>query len=118
MLVMYLGQVIESGPVETLLDDPLHPYLQALLAALPPLDPRKAKEAKPLPLRSLDMPDATNPPTGCSFHPRCPYAQARCQTEQPELRELKGQQVACHFAENLEPTSCSGHEPTDHQKKR
>ena len=101
MLVMYLGQVIESGPVELLLDHPLHPYLQALLAALPPLDPRKARESRPLPLRSLDMPDPTNPPGGCSFHPRCPYARPRCSQEMPRLRELEGQQVACHFAEEL-----------------
>lgn len=104
MLVMYLGQVIESGPVETLLDDPLHPYLQALLAALPPLDPSEAKKNAPLPLRSLDMPDATKPPSGCSFHPRCPYARARCSQVTPELRELRGQLVACHFAENLQAT--------------
>lgn len=101
MLVMYLGQVIESGPVEHLLDQPLHPYLQALLAALPPLDPRKAKQAGPLPLRSLDMPDATAPPSGCSFHPRCPYAQARCSAEEPALRESSGHLVACHFAEEI-----------------
>jgi len=101
MLVMYLGQVIETGPVEELLDNPLHPYLQALLAALPPLDPRRAREARPLPLRSLDMPDATNPPGGCSFHPRCPYAQARCAQESPSLREFGGQLVACHFTGEL-----------------
>jgi peptide/nickel transport system ATP-binding protein len=101
MLVMYLGQVIESGPVEQLLDLPLHPYLQALLAALPPLDPRRAKQARPLPLRSLDMPDATAPPSGCSFHPRCPYARERCSREEPVLREVQGHQVACHFAEEI-----------------
>ena len=101
MLVMYLGQVIETGPVEQLLDTPLHPYLQALLAALPPLDPRRAKEARPLPLRSLDMPDATAPPSGCAFHPRCPYARDRCSREEPKLREVSGHQVACHFAESL-----------------
>jgi peptide/nickel transport system ATP-binding protein len=102
MLVMYLGQVIEQGPVEQLMDGPLHPYLQALLAALPPLDPRRAKLAQPLPLRSLDMPDATAPPSGCSFHPRCPYARARCSAEEPKLRRVKGHAVACHFAEELE----------------
>lgn len=101
MLVMYLGQVIETGPVEELLDNPLHPYLQALLAALPPLDPRRARESKPLPLRSLDMPDPTQPPSGCSFHPRCPYARERCSQEAPVLRELQGQQIACHFAGEL-----------------
>lgn len=103
MLVMYLGQVIETGPVEQLLDHPRHPYLQALLAALPPLDPRKARESQPLPLRSLDMPDATAPPSGCSFHPRCPYARERCSREEPVLREVGGQRVACHFAEELTP---------------
>jgi len=101
MLVMYLGQVIESGPVELLLDNPLHPYLQALLAALPPLDPRRAREVRPLPLRSLDMPDPTQPPSGCSFHPRCPYARDRCAEEAPQLREVQGQQVSCHFAGEL-----------------
>lgn len=101
MLVMYLGQVIESGPVEELLDHPLHPYLQALLSALPPLDPRRARHRQPLPLRSLDMPDATAPPSGCSFHPRCPYARERCSAEEPGLRSVRGQQVACHFAEDL-----------------
>ncbi|MBS2035792.1 ATP-binding cassette domain-containing protein [bacterium] len=110
MLVMYVGQVIQSGPVEKLLDNPLHPYLQALLAALPPLDPRRAREQKPLPLRSLDMPDATNPPSGCSFHPRCPYARQRCSQERPQLRQLQGQEVACHFAEQLteQPASSEG----------
>ena len=101
MLVMYLGQVIEQGPVEELLDGPRHPYLQALLAALPPLDPRQAREAGPLPLRSLDLPDPTAPPSGCSFHPRCPYARSRCSQEEPALREVGGHQVACHFAEDL-----------------
>lgn len=105
MLVMYLGQVIESGPVEDLLDHPLHPYLQALLAALPPLDPRRAREARPLPLRSLDMPDATSPPAGCSFHPRCPYAKERCSAEEPKLRGVAGHQVACHFAESIGQSS-------------
>lgn len=102
MLVMYLGQVIESGPVEQMLDTPLHPYLQALLAALPPLDPRRAKQSKPLPLRSLDMPDATAPPSGCSFHPRCPYALGRCSTEEPKLREVMGHSVACHLVEEVQ----------------
>lgn len=104
MVVMYLGRVVETGPLQSLLDRPLHPYLQALLAALPPLDPLKAKKAASLPLRSLDMPDATKPPSGCSFHPRCPYAQKRCQQEQPELRPLQGRSVACHFAEALGPS--------------
>mgnify|MGYP000997326055 CR=1 FL=1 len=101
MLVMYLGQIIESGPVEQLLDLPLHPYLQALLAALPPLEPARAKQASPLPLRSLDLPDPAAPPSGCSFHPRCPYARPLCSQQEPLLQEVRGHQVACHFAGQL-----------------
>ena len=92
MLVMYLGRVVEQGEVGAVLDHPRHPYLKALLAALPPLDPRLAKQAAPLPLTSLDMPDPTNPPSGCSFHPRCPYCQEVCRTTRPVLDG-----VACHF---------------------
>ena len=101
MVVMYLGQVIEMGPVEELLDRPLHPYLQALLAALPALDPRQAREARPLPLRSLDLPNPASPPGGCSFHPRCPYARPLCSQQEPQLAEVEGHAVACHFALDL-----------------
>lgn len=87
MLVMYLGRVVEEGPVDQVLDHPRHPYLQALLAALP------GAEKKPLPLRSLDMPDPRDPPAGCAFHPRCPRFQSRCQTETPALEAG----VACFF---------------------
>ncbi len=99
MLVMYLGKIIETGSGDDLMDKPLHPYLQALLAALPKLD---RSQNQSLPLRSLDMPDATKPPSGCSFHPRCPYAQGRCSQEEPLLREVLGHSVACHFAEALQ----------------
>jgi peptide/nickel transport system ATP-binding protein len=99
MIVMYLGQIVEQGIAAEVLDRPSHPYLQALLAALPPLDPREARTAKPLPLRSLDMPDPSAPPTGCSFHDRCPYATQRCSAEEPLLREIfPGHRVACHYA--------------------
>lgn len=87
MLVMYLGRVVEQGPVADVLDHPRHPYLHALLAALP------GRERRPLPLRSLDMPDPRNPPGGCAFHPRCPRAQDRCASESPELENG----VACWF---------------------
>lgn len=99
MLTMYLGAVVESGPVEALLDQPLHPYLQALLAALPPTDPRRAKEAAPLPLKSLDMPDPANPPPGCAFNPRCPRATEICQRQVPLLEpKLADHAAACHHA--------------------
>ena len=68
-----------------MIDHPRHPYLQALLAALPPLDPREARAKVVLPLKSLDMPDPTDPPPGCAFHPRCPYAEAICERETPKL---------------------------------
>ena len=100
LLVMYLGRVVEQGEVGMVLDNPRHPYLRALLAALPPLDPLEAKQAVPLPLTSLDMPDPSNPPPGCSFNPRCPLCQAICQTEQPLLEEhFSGHRVACHYPE-------------------
>lgn len=95
MMVMYLGRVVERGEVGALLDNPRHPYLQALLAALPPPDPLQARRAKPLPLKSLDMPDPTNPPTGCAFHPRCPLAVDRCSEGGPPPL-VDG--VACHLA--------------------
>jgi len=95
MLVMYLGRVVERGEVGALLDRPRHPYLKALLAALPPPDPLQARNAGPLPLKSVDLPDPTRPPSGCPFHPRCPIAQERCaQGDPPPLVEG----VACHLA--------------------
>jgi oligopeptide/dipeptide ABC transporter ATP-binding protein len=73
--------------VDEVLDDPRHPYLKALLAALP------SPEKRPLPLTSLDMADPRNPPPGCAFHPRCPHRQARCEMERPPLEGG----VACFF---------------------
>lgn len=86
MLVMYLGRVVQEGPAAEVLDNPRHPYLQALLAALP------GPTRKPLPLTSLDMPDPRQPPPGCAFHPRCPYADELCQRKTPPLEGG----VACH----------------------
>ena len=97
--VMYPGKVVETGNLNTVLSNPRHPYLQALLAAVPIPDPRVARNMKELPLRSLDMPDPTNPPPGCRFHPRCPYAQERCAQEEPPLAAVDGEMVACHYVE-------------------
>ncbi len=100
--VMYLGQMVEVGDLQDVLHRPRHPYLQALLSAVPVPDPRRARKAKPLPLRSLDLPDPTQPPSGCRFHPRCPYAEAVCSAENPPLRSLGGQhRVACHIVEKV-----------------
>ncbi len=94
--VMYLGRIVECGPRDRLYDDPRHPYTQALLAAVPVPDPARARQR--LPLRG-DVPSAADIPPGCCFHPRCPYAVDRCRTDQPELRDVAGRQVACHLAE-------------------
>jgi len=99
--VMYLGQLVETGKLGQVLEKPRHPYLQALLSAVPVLDPRKAREKRPLPLRSLELPDPTNPPSGCRFHPRCPYAEEICAQEIPALRPLDGRFIACHLAERI-----------------
>ncbi len=95
VLVMYLGQVVEIGPVEKIYEDPKHPYTQALLACRLSMDPDERVEAAPL---AGDPPNPVNPPSGCRFHTRCPYAVDRCKTEEPVLREAAtGHQVACHL---------------------
>lgn len=99
--VMYPGKVVETGNLNTVLARPRHPYLQALLAAVPIPDPRVARAMKDLPLKSLDMPDPTNPPPGCRFHPRCLYAQDACSEQEPCLTALDGEMVACHYAETV-----------------
>jgi len=99
--VMYLGQLVEMGKLGEVIGKPRHPYLQALLSAIPVPDPKKAREKRPLPLRSLELPDPTKPPSGCRFHPRCPYAEEVCAQEIPILRPLDGRLVACHLAEGI-----------------
>ena len=99
--VMYLGQMVETGKLGEVLQKPCHPYLQALLAAVPVPDPKKARGKRPLPLRSLEFPDPTKPPSGCRFHPRCPYAEDICTQEMPALRPLDGRLIACHLAEKI-----------------
>ncbi|WP_222120677.1 ABC transporter ATP-binding protein [Paenibacillus sp. Y412MC10] len=99
MAVMYLGRVMELGGVNDVLSHPKHPYLQALLSAVPTPDPEIAKVMAELPLRSLEMPNAAKPPSGCRFHPRCPMATDRCSSEEPQLRLVGSEQTACHYAE-------------------
>jgi peptide/nickel transport system ATP-binding protein len=97
--VMYVGKVVELAPKEALFHDPLHPYTEALLSAVPIADPERPSRRIILP---GEVPDAVNPPSGCAFHPRCRYAQAICQTETPALQEVKpGHWAACHFADEL-----------------
>ena len=80
---------------------PRHPYTEALLTAVPEPDPRVARAAARIVLRG-EIADPAKAPPGCSFHPRCRYAEERCRTEVPALREVGGRSVACHFAEQLD----------------
>jgi peptide/nickel transport system ATP-binding protein len=98
--VMYVGKIAELAETSELFDHPLHPYTEALLSAIPKPDPRKKSERIIL---EGDVPNPANPPTGCYFHPRCTYAQDRCRTETPELREIRPDHFAsCHFAGELD----------------
>ena len=94
--VMYLGKIIERADPRELLENPLHPYTQALIEAVPEPDPRnRFKERRTL---RGEPPSPINPPTGCRFHPRCPYAKEICRREEPKLLEVKvGHLVACHL---------------------
>ncbi len=101
--VMYLGRVVETAKSDEMYKKPMHPYTQALISAIPEPDPSMEKEKQVL---EGDVPSPINPPSGCHFHPRCPYAQPRCQEEDPALRELEdGHSAACHFAGKLKPRS-------------
>jgi oligopeptide transport system ATP-binding protein len=97
--VMYLGRIFEYAPVDQLFDRPLNPYTHALLSAVPVPDPERHTQRIILP---GDVPSPVNPPSGCRFHPRCPYAADICKTDDPPLRELGDDHlVACHFAEKF-----------------
>lgn len=100
VIVMYVGKIVEVATTENLFTDVQHPYTEALLASAPTPDPRARRDRKPL---MGEVADPSNPPSGCYFHPRCPYAQDRCKTEEPMLRETKPNHWAsCHFAEEIE----------------
>jgi peptide/nickel transport system ATP-binding protein len=93
--VMYLGRIVELGTRDALFADPQHPYTEALLQSAPLPDPR-AKRARSI--LEGEVPSPLSPPSGCAFHPRCPYAMARCRQEDPALRSTAdGRLVACHL---------------------
>jgi oligopeptide/dipeptide ABC transporter ATP-binding protein len=94
--VMYLGKLVEIGPSQGILNNPLHPYTQALLKAIPRPVPRRKREKRAI---RGEIPSPINPPSGCRFHPRCPIAVERCKHEVPPLRELGPEHwAACHLA--------------------
>jgi oligopeptide/dipeptide ABC transporter ATP-binding protein len=96
--VMYLGRVVEIGPWQLVLDQPLHPYTNALREAIPVPDPGPLGARPHTPLAG-EVPNNANPPSGCPFHPRCPLAEDICLMVRPELLEMRpGQQAACHVA--------------------
>ncbi|HEJ1052863.1 TPA: ABC transporter ATP-binding protein [Pseudomonas putida] len=98
VLVMYLGRPAEMGPKEDIYNKPLHPYTQALLSATPAIHPDPLKPK----IRIVgELPNPLNPPDGCAFHKRCPYATERCAKEVPALRQVSTRQVACHYAEQF-----------------
>jgi len=93
--VMYLGRIVELAPKERIFSRPLHPYTEALMAAAPIADPRARRERLVL---EGDVPSPMNPPAGCHFHTRCPYAIAKCETDDPPLLSVApGHVVACHL---------------------
>ncbi len=95
--VMYLGRIVEIARKETIFDEPLHPYSEALITAAPVPNPR-FKRARLL--IEGDVPSPMNPPSGCRFHTRCPFVGPRCRSEDPQLREVTpGHFVACHLRE-------------------
>jgi peptide/nickel transport system ATP-binding protein len=103
VVVMYLGKICEVGTPDALYKQPSHPYTAALLAAIPIPDPNQRPEDRPH--LGGEIPSPVAPPSGCRFRTRCPKAQERCASEEPEIREIsEGQYVACHFPLNAGET--------------
>ena len=108
VLVMYLGRVAEIGPIEAIFERPLHPYTRALLASRPSMDPAQRIEEPPI---TGDPPNPIDPPSGCRFHTRCPFAEEVCTTTDPKLGNWQGPQshvAACHMHDPLSGHSRAG----------
>jgi peptide/nickel transport system ATP-binding protein len=94
VMVMYLGKIVEIGPVDAIYGDPQHPYTRALLSARPSMDPRKRTKEAPI---QGDPPNPIDPPSGCRFRTRCPFAEDVCARAEPLLTDTGAQEVACHM---------------------
>lgn len=106
--VMYLGKLVEVASKHELFSEPLHPYSQALMSAIPVTDPDKAKDKKRIILTG-DVPSPANPPSGCPFHTRCPYAMEVCKSVVPPLKATEtGRKVACHLVHPPEDVAAPG----------
>jgi peptide/nickel transport system ATP-binding protein len=100
-VVMYLGRVMETGATLEVFAKPLNPYTEALIGSVPRIGAHKRGTKRVV--AAGEVPSAAKPPSGCHFHPRCPYAQDICRKEVPALREIRpGRQSRCHFAETLD----------------
>jgi oligopeptide/dipeptide ABC transporter ATP-binding protein len=96
VMVMYLGKIVETAEAKSIIREPRHPYTQALISAIPEVDPESKRRRIILP---GDVPSPIHPPTGCPFHPRCPVAEVRCKAEVPAVREISSSHwVVCHLA--------------------
>ena len=101
VVVMYVGKIVEMADTEELFTNPKHPYTEALLAAVPVPDPRARRQERRL--LQGEVANPANPPSGCYFHPRCPYVQDVCRTETPSLQEVSpGHYASCHRVQELE----------------
>lgn len=98
--VMYLGEIVEAGEVDEVYENPKHPYTKALLSAIPEANPLRDKERIML---EGDLPSPSDPPKGCKFHTRCPFAEQRCREEHPVLKEVGAgdHQAACHLVDEV-----------------
>jgi len=92
--VMYLGKFVEIGPTEDVINSPKHPYSAALVSSVPKPDPRARAEMVEI---KGETPSPINPPSGCRYHPRCPFASTLCNQEEPKLQEVEANLVACHY---------------------
>ncbi|MGV1003675.1 MAG: ABC transporter ATP-binding protein [Candidatus Nanopelagicales bacterium] len=108
LVVMYLGKIVEMNNISSAVRDPHHPYFRALVKAVPEGLPTGSGEAPALPLKGAEVPDVTDIPKGCSFHPRCLYSTERCQSEVPELRPVGAAQAACWNLESVRAAVAAG----------